>query len=447
MPIFALENDDVETTIAPRFETALTISNNSIEHAHKVAASFGVEGSYGAFSGSASASLEAAGGSEKSTMRCNHDLFFYKSKSSLSILDYADHLRPQVVKFVKRKSAEQIVRKLGQFFATEISFGGQMRVARMIEAKKSDTSRSMHAEVQASYGKALFSASASASASASNKEIVSNRKENVNISVRGGDMRHWAAFNGNNHGECQSKWAASITDEELYPVEVNICPLWELFEDSDDKALVSKAHEIEAYLTRTWKDALDMHRDRIRQTNKDTFDLVTWVASNRWAGNDAGSGADADLNYWLPSSGYTGFGHAGRKTLVPAVKDSNVEAAKKAGVVADCLDYECVWTDRGSGNSHDYAVYVPIAPPGFVPLGAVCVMDTSGVKRPSHKVLCVSTSHPQVKEFSGRGSWAWSDGGTGASYDLGLVNLPQNLLWPNRLTMVSVIPKSFQLSR
>ena len=263
IPIFNLKRDNIFCTVAPTFKSDLSISENSIAHASNTAASFGVEGSYGAFAGSASASLEAGGGSETETMRCTHDLYAIKYKAQNQALNYAPLLRPEVVEFVKSASPSKIVAALGQFFAKSLSFGGQVQLSRMVEKRSEDSSMSMHASVKASYGVALASVSVTGSTSHSQSTTFQGRQETATLSIRGGDIKHWMDYNGKNQQECQTEWANSIRDDEMYPMEMSLVPIWEAFQQRS--GLESKAREIKKYLESTWSDALQKHTEKIRE--------------------------------------------------------------------------------------------------------------------------------------------------------------------------------------
>lgn len=72
-------------------------------------------------------------------------------------------------------------------------------------------------------------------------------------------------------------------------------------------------------------------------------------------------------------------------------------------------DFECVWTDAGSGATTDASIWRPIPPAGYVALGMVCSNDH--VKPSLNTVRCVRAD---LVIASSLGSFIWNDEGSGA---------------------------------
>jgi len=284
--IFDLKKKDIMVTVAPTFKSSMLISENSEMHSRQVAASLHVKGSYGAFTGAASASLESSGGTETSTIRCNHDLYAIKFKSQLNAFEYSSIFRRGLADFLLKQSPQQICDMFGQFFAASISFGGQVRLTRIIEKRREDTASSLRAEVSASYNAVLASVSASAGGSSASTSAIEGRREDVNLSVRGGDIKYWLGYDGRNYRECQRLWSNSIKEDEMYPMELHLEPLWKAFEGSPK--LAGKASALKKYLEGTWADALAKYRQKTRSDQKGQPFVNGKIGTSSTAANEDG---------------------------------------------------------------------------------------------------------------------------------------------------------------
>jgi len=246
--------DALEPKRLEDFAANVQISENSTERSKKVSASFGIEGNYYAFSGAAEASLEHFNASKTKTIRADHDLYALRYVCQADVLDCSEIITPQVVKFVKKSKPEKIVKKLGHFYATEVTLGGHLQLTRIIKARAEDSADSLAAKIEATYTAALIgSVKANAKGSTEDKRSITGREETCTLSVQGGDVSSWLAFDGTAESKaaCQKAWSDSIDDASLFPLKMQLSPIWEAFEEHDE--LVDKAAELKKYLISKWE--------------------------------------------------------------------------------------------------------------------------------------------------------------------------------------------------
>ena len=270
--IFNFSDGDTSMIKIPDFKSTLTISENSSQRSKSTSASFGVEASYGAFSGAASASLTVSGGTEQSSLYVNHNLYANKWKGTIKVFEYAPLLRPEVVNLVKKRAPADVVKHLGHFFATSVTIGGHMQLTRVVKKKSSDSALSIRSEVKASYGMALVSVTASASASHAETSHMSGREESTTLSVRGGDVAAWLAYDGKNMAECQTKWASNITDDDMHGLDFELRPLWEAFEEHPD--LKDQAAALKKYIKDEWARAEKAVQDALNKKPESHADSI-----------------------------------------------------------------------------------------------------------------------------------------------------------------------------
>lgn len=138
----------------------------------------------------------------------------------------------------------------------------------------------------------------------------------------------------------------------------------------------------------------------------------------RW--NDKGSGADKDGAYWhpIPPDNFNSLGSVG----VSNYNDINGENAAmcvraidgSSDAIANPVDYDLIWADKGSGADKDGSCWRPKPPTGYVALGDVFVR---GYNKPSFQdVVCVKAELAYVAKT---GDTIWKDKGSGAKKDFG----------------------------
>ncbi len=143
---------------------------------------------------------------------------------------------------------------------------------------------------------------------------------------------------------------------------------------------------------------------------------VLEVLEYEWRYDDKGSGAKDDVSIWRPLAppGYVALGDV-------AVLDYEAPpfAARVVrdvpGVTAKPLGYERIWDDEGSFGAHDVALWSPIPPLGYVCLGTVAAQlyDTE----PSRELIrCLHRD----RVVRGSMELLWTDTGSGAWEDAGL---------------------------
>eukprot|EP00808_Paulinella_micropora_P005493 g9109.t1 len=167
------------------------------------------------------------------------------------------------------------------------------------------------------------------------------------------------------------------------------------------------------------------------------------LVPGRLAGTDSGSGARLDLKYYEPEAipeGFLMLGHGG--------DEENCVIAKGSSVIPN-TDWVCVWTDAGSGNSNDYAIWLPTCDNSdYVALGVVCMFGTQGVMRPD---ITVGMVHQSRCKPANMGHMVWSDRGTGARADVSLNAVKWgaeavNLMMPTVCTLLSPVPVAYAVS-
>lgn len=136
--------------------------------------------------------------------------------------------------------------------------------------------------------------------------------------------------------------------------------------------------------------------------------------------DDKGSRGDSDGAYWRPIatlSGYHPLGDYGcnhyngvnGQVAVAIVSDIN---GPSGTALRPPMDYQLVWTDKGSGADADGSIWRPIPPTGYVALGLVC---NKGYNKPSFDIMrCVRVD---LVISSLVGDPIWDDKGTGSESD------------------------------
>lgn len=141
---------------------------------------------------------------------------------------------------------------------------------------------------------------------------------------------------------------------------------------------------------------------------------------------DKGSFASMDVAFWrpLPPEGFHLLGDYAQGNYRPPngsmiVAQDSGDDSQPALVLP--RDFDCIWSDRGSGADEDGSIWWPAAPTGYVAMGGVV---TQGYDKPRPKdvgVYCVR------KDLTTEGRVAypliWNDKGSGADGNVSIYHI------------------------
>lgn len=252
MPLFTLRSP-VRIIPYPDFESEDFISDDSRTHGERRAASLQVSGCRMGFQAAAEANLESRNQSEYRCIRADQNRYAIKYHVVNDVPDFSTILRPEVVSFVRNNTADAIVRRFGHFYAQRVELGGHLHVSRIIESESSDSAVSMTASISASFNGVVGSASLTGGFDSFSETSLVRRAQNVSIRVLGGNPQVFLRMTEATAQSCIDTWANSIEDTELYPLKMDLFPIWEAF--SGHSQLRTKANQIETYIRRGWQQA------------------------------------------------------------------------------------------------------------------------------------------------------------------------------------------------
>ncbi|SEU36467.1 Vps62-related protein [Stigmatella erecta] len=136
-----------------------------------------------------------------------------------------------------------------------------------------------------------------------------------------------------------------------------------------------------------------------------------------WVYDDAGTGANGNVSIWRPNlgqlPGYYALGDVAMPSHGQAPRTAFVVSGE-GNLLARPTGYTWIWSDWGSGGTHDVSFWAPVAPSGYTCLGSVA---TLGYSAPSTELIRCVKSEYVLPAGSG---WVWNDSGSGADYDLAL---------------------------
>ncbi len=148
--------------------------------------------------------------------------------------------------------------------------------------------------------------------------------------------------------------------------------------------------------------------------------LLTYTDQFTWIWDDSGSGATDDGSFWapVPPAGYRALGSLGRSgwgNPSNSVAMVCVKTVNGSDALADPVDYQLAYEDRGTGGDHNVSVWKPIAPAGYAALGMVA-RTGYGNKPSTTDIACVKKTllTPGIC-----GSWFWDDSNSGGSQNFG----------------------------
>ena len=221
----------------------------------KVAADFGVEGNYGAFSGSASMNVTHDTESLIKTVRldakCLAGIALISPIGDFNCFPH-EKLSKSFKKAVETLSCDDFATRVGIFYATDIYLGGRIRKSYTMQATEEDDEASVKAELEASYGVGCWGTTGITSNSLTKRTSNENSIMKTEWRAQGGNTKAWLGLsfgpNDNNAESVAKKWAESVNTSNAYPINMTLKPIWELVKKVD----AQKGSELEAHLTGKW---------------------------------------------------------------------------------------------------------------------------------------------------------------------------------------------------
>ncbi|NMO22241.1 Vps62-related protein [Pyxidicoccus fallax] len=136
-----------------------------------------------------------------------------------------------------------------------------------------------------------------------------------------------------------------------------------------------------------------------------------------WIYDDHDTGAHDDVSVWRADlTGYPGYYSLGDVAMPShgvAPKMTFVVSGEE-DLLARPVDYAWVWSDWGSGGSHDVSFWDPVPPAGYTCVGSVTVL---GYDKPSTDLIrCVRSEYV----LPAAANWLWNDSGSGSDNDIGV---------------------------
>jgi len=254
--IFDEQPGDVSRRPYHTHHTQIISSDSSKEFGSEFSSSVGVKGSYHAFDGAAQASLNKISSRHVKMFRRTQNSLFRSFKLSSDVARPYTRLSEGWKQFLLREPVHKIHHRLGDFFATELTYGGAIQITTATSMMQGDSKSSVQAELNANYNAIFASATASISAGGSSSHASSKRSFQSKTSTLGGNTAIWAQLTRINFAEVQKKWAESIDSTNQFEVEFRLVPIWQLLDQEDmDRA---KAQQLKRFMLDKW------HRESVR---------------------------------------------------------------------------------------------------------------------------------------------------------------------------------------
>jgi hypothetical protein len=242
--IFSLGKDDVDTTPPrSRADVVITTVSSTEEVSDKFEAAVGLSGSYGCFGGSAAMGIDSSTSQKYSTMRVDSRIRsskFHLTPSPKFRLEPETFVDADIKKYITEGTKEgpweegtismddleNLEGLVGHFFCRECELGGIFQKTYIVETSATETSTSVQTSLAGSYGAGLVSAKASIGITKS--EANANGRMRIKEMCLGGEPAIWQGATENNTDEIRQDWAASIKDDNLFALDVQVDFAWEI---------------------------------------------------------------------------------------------------------------------------------------------------------------------------------------------------------------------------
>lgn len=242
-------NDVIKAPINDFVHT--TVEGDSVKDwANRLSANLQVNGSYYAFSAAVSTSFTNEGATKVRTYRRDHSFQFQTYQVSSQALLPHKKLREDVKDFLMTQDPEQIHKTLGDYYATEVTFGGSLTTVMMSSLTEHEDTTKVAADAEANYNVALIKASAKAQLADEFTIQTAEHTFQSKTTGRGGDPTVWLGYTGKNKDDISKAWAKTFNTSSQADVGFAIHPIWDLLNYTDMNK--TKAEELKKYMVMTW---------------------------------------------------------------------------------------------------------------------------------------------------------------------------------------------------
>ena len=267
--IFEIDNkNDISISCHETIELKLQYSDSDFTAAHWVANKMKIGAHFKAFSGAASMAVEQIEASKYHTVRvdaiavCTQECITAKGNFRTHP---ENHLTEDFKLAIKDLSVQEIESKIGVFYAVKVELGGMFQRSYVMEATEDDNESTITAELKSAFGKDCLGVSAEADAAFESNRRTVNRHAKVRQEwkAEGGNIDLWlqvgtSVSNGSGSSsaaEIAQEWAKTIDPSNVYPLNFELRPVWELIGDVDKE----KGEQFKRYLEDKWEKDGNRH--------------------------------------------------------------------------------------------------------------------------------------------------------------------------------------------
>jgi len=261
--LFVVENTDVSLAMEPRFTGTAVWSDSDHTRAEQLAADAHIEGGAGPWSAEAAMSVSRDSNHEIKTARLDvtqtmnqyrvtpRGAFNFKMETRL------DPNAEDLIRRTSVENVEEISDTLGVFYARAADLGGMMRKTYRMQLTEDDTEIGLELELKAKHENKGLLIGGETTFGDSTTQRDNGAGMRSSYDGFGGDPSVWLSpIPVDSAGQLeaiaaiQSEWAASFTDDNLYPTSLDLHPIWDIVRRVDEE----KGAALQTVLTAKWEN-------------------------------------------------------------------------------------------------------------------------------------------------------------------------------------------------
>lgn len=231
--IFNLEEQDVDQLTENESKSTIETIKSEAGASDQFGLSVGLAASFGCFSCSASLGIDKASTTTTRTMRTNSYI-----RAKLNKLSAGAHVLAAPQKYLDADvhavieagelSMPGLEALVGHFSCYHCDLGGVFQKSYIVEVTEKDTTESVETSLEASYGPGLASGAANASVGVHKSTVNKDAEMRIEQSCLGGNSALWLGATDTNQIEIQQQWAATVSADNSFPVDVELKFIWDI---------------------------------------------------------------------------------------------------------------------------------------------------------------------------------------------------------------------------
>jgi len=248
-PIFDLGANEV--TVIPRGDhnTHSRAYESSKEGSKEASFHFGLSGGAFGLTAAVHASTNSLNKSKKKYVRNDYNIDSCVAIVQMEPLNAHKYLTPQAKDILLQRSPEEILTKIGPYYASSFTLGATFELRVVTEVSNQQQANEFRGSFSVEYN-GSFNLNATLGGSSESKNNSTCTKSTTQVTIAGGDPSIWMSRSKDINTKL-AEWQKTLTPKNMSPIQHKLQYIWDLLDN--DEMDRKKAAEVKSYILEKWE--------------------------------------------------------------------------------------------------------------------------------------------------------------------------------------------------